>query len=340
MELPERCRENLYAMTEHADIPALRACAAAMTETYQTKSGNGKALVRTEREVLAYAAVRMPATFGAVSEALARTLDGLPSGADTEIGTVLDLGAGTGAASWAAAERIPGAKITSVEREPEMLRAGKALFAGTDTDITWLCADAVETAHRFAGEKKTFGLVIASYMTNEMTREMRERFLPLLWQITGRVLLLVEPGTKIGYGILRDYRQTLLTMGAQIAAPCPGNGTCPLSADDWCHFSVRIARSRLHKLLKGGEVPYEDEKFSYLGAVKGTALPCGARVLRHPVKESGRITLSLCTPAGNVVRAVTKREKEGFRTARKAAWGDGLPRNAAFRDGGTDPKDG
>ena len=35
--------------------------------------------------------------------------------------------------------------------------------------------------------------------------------------------------------------------GANILAPCPHARPCPLAAPDWCHFSARVARSRLHR---------------------------------------------------------------------------------------------
>jgi hypothetical protein len=38
----------------------------------------------------------------------------------------------------------------------------------------------------------------------------------------------------------------------------------PLIAPDWCHFTQRLQRSRAHKHLKAADLPYEDEKFSYV----------------------------------------------------------------------------
>ena len=292
MELPLICRENLNTLTEHAELSALRQCVRRMTENYRTESGKGSVLVRTGDEVLAYAAVRMPATFGAVSSALKQTLSCLSAETHDGIRTVLDLGAGTGAGAWAVSVPFPEAEITCVERETEMIRIGKALRENAAGTVQWEQADALSAVRRYAESGKTFDLVLASYMTNELSDADRERLTADLWRITGKVLLIIEPGTVVGASILRNIRTVLLSHGARIAAPCPCSGICPLPETDWCHFAVRIARSRLHKLLKGGDVPYEDEKFSYLACTKDTPIPCGTRILRHPMKESGRISLS------------------------------------------------
>lgn len=92
---------------------------------------------------------------------------------------------------------------------------------------------------------------------------------------------------------------------------------------DWCHFAVRLERTRLQRMVKGGELSYEDEKYSYLVALKEPAARAGARVLRHPRVQPGLIEVSLCTREEGLRSArITKRNKEQWRAARKADWGD------------------
>ena len=92
--------------------------------------------------------------------------------------------------------------------------------------------------------------------------------------------------------------------------------------DDWCHFAVRVPRTRRHRLLKGGSLGYEDEKYAYLVAtIRSASDDRAARVLRHPRVDKGRIQLALCTPDG-AQRVVVTRRDTGWRAARKAAWGD------------------
>ena len=78
----------------------------------------------------------------------------------------------------------------------------------------------------------------------------------------------------------------------------------------------------MHKQLKGGDAPYEDEKFTYLAVTRDSIQIDSSRILRHPFIESGRITLKLCTGRGIETKSVTKKQKDSFRVARKAKCGD------------------
>ena len=84
---------------------------------------------------------------------------------------------------------------------------------------------------------------------------------------------------------------------------------------------MRVQRTRLHKALKGGQAPYEDEKFAYLALTRQSAQPCTARVLRHPQIAPGRITLTLCEGGEKTVRVVTKKDPL-WKRARKIGAGD------------------
>ncbi len=85
-----------------------------------------------------------------------------------------------------------------------------------------------------------------------------------MWAKTNDTLLIVEPGTPSGYQRILDARAQLIKNGAHVIAPCPHDDACPLVKPDWCHFSQRLQRSRVHKQLKSAELPYEDEKFIYV----------------------------------------------------------------------------
>jgi ribosomal protein RSM22 (predicted rRNA methylase) len=142
--------------------------------------------------------------------------------------------------------------------------------------------------------------------------------------LTGDTLLLVEPGTPAGYRRILDARDLLLRQGAHMIAPCPHASACPLIAPDWCHFSRRVARSRVHLAAKNAEVPWEDEKFSYLAVTRNSVTLPAARVIAPPRAGSGKLELKLCASDGTAeLVLVTKREGARYKQAKRLDWGEG-----------------
>ena len=317
MELPNELKLAIERQTVGVPQSKLRIAAENISLRYRNETGAGKRLVSTDIDTLVYAIVRMPATYGAVSSALTYALDIY----SPEIKTALDVGAGMGTATWAIESTLDSLeKITCVEREQSMISFGKTLMRDSPSmlaKIEWISCDM-----RDLRLSQKYDLVVASYALGELNDTDREKVIEKLWDLTNKFLLIVEPGTPLAFSNLRAARTQLINKDASIIAPCPHSNKCPLSEDDWCHFTCRISRSRLHKQLKGGDAPYEDEKYAYLVAAR-EAIPVNcSRILRHPLIESGRITLKLCTGKGIETRSVTKKQKDSFKIARKAKCGD------------------
>jgi ribosomal protein RSM22 (predicted rRNA methylase) len=134
--------------------------------------------------------------------------------------------------------------------------------------------------------------------------------------------VLIEPGTPSGFSLIREVRGDLLAAGAHMVAPCPMATACPIADPDWCHFAARVERSSLHRRVKGGTLGHEDEKFSYVALARHAVdLPI-ARIVRHPQHRPGLIEIETCTADGLRSGRISKRDRERFRAARKAAWGD------------------
>lgn len=315
MQFPEELREAAEAYAQTFDRKTLIKAAETVSARYREGSADGSELVTKPEEVAAYAAVRMPATFAAVSNALEHALTHFAG----TIKTAADIGAGTGAAGWAVAELTDGlSELHCFERVGAMRSLGERLMteAGISADVFWHELDVTR------GElPESYDLITACYIMNELTPDGMARAVRSLWEKTKGMLLIVEPGTKTGHANILKARGQLIDLGAQIAYPCPGNGACPLPEDDWCHFTARAARSKLHKQLKGGDVPYEDEKFSCIAAVRAGASPCRMRILRHPQIASGAVELHVCTAEGISDIMVTRSSKQ-FKAARKSDSGD------------------
>ena len=321
MPMPDSLSQALERLLADADADALKRDAQAISERYRARVGEGARLLTTEREAAAYAASRMPATYAAVCAAFALSLPCAPISPKS----LLDVGAGPGTASWAVTEAFKNRKdgvmrVTCLEREAAMRSVGQALMrdAGAPLcDAQWLTADLAAPSPLPPAD-----LVCAAYVLGELTAADRDVLLLRLWEASQDLLVLVEPGTPAGFSHIQRARALLRPQGAHVAAPCPEGVTlCPLSADDWCHFTVRVQRTRLHRALKQGAAPFEDEKFCFLALCRRPPTPAGARILRHPLVHKGHIELSLCTAQGLSRRVVTKKDKPAFRAARDAKAG-------------------
>ncbi|MFI8822823.1 small ribosomal subunit Rsm22 family protein [Streptomyces sp. NPDC053431] len=274
-------------------------------------------VLRDRSDVAAYAAYRMPATFEAVSSALYALADAAP---DWTPATHTDVGGGTGAASWAVAETWQGAARTTVLDWAEpALAIGEELARGV-FEAEW-------RRERIGGALKLADtdLVTVSYVLNELTEADRTALVTEAAR-AARAVVVVEPGTPDGYERIIAARTLLVEAGFTVAAPCPHSGACPIvPGTDWCHFAARVSRSSLHRRVKGGSLPYEDEKYSYVAATRFPVRPAAARITRKPQIRKGQVLLDLCGPEGLGRETVTKRHGPLYKQARDAEWGDPWP---------------
>jgi ribosomal protein RSM22 (predicted rRNA methylase) len=316
--LPQTLQTGIDELVRGIDPRELERSAATLSETYRAGGPPASRAARSADDVAAYLATRAPATYAAVAEVFRQTRLARPGWAPA---SVLDLGAGPGIASWAAVETWGGiATVTLVEAEPEMVRAGKALAEhGREAlrQASWTVSDA-----GVAGAQAD--LVVASYVIGELDPTALDGFARHAWARASDTLVIVEPGTTPGYERVLAARAAVIEAGGSTLAPCPHDTSCPLPAGDWCHFATRLPRSRTHRIAKGAERGFEDEKFAYAVLCRSPHPRPGARLIRRPDPRPGHVVLDLCTPSGIDRQTVSRREGEEYRKARKLRWGDAL----------------
>jgi len=321
-ELPSRLRMALERSLEGVSRKELAERAAKTSEAY--RAGRPSAgVIREPGDALAYALTRLPATYAAAITALAEAARMAP---DFSPSSLLDAGVGTGAASWAALQVWPAlAAITWLDANPPFLALAADLAGHAPPALKHAEARRVDLVAD--GPWPRAELVIVSYALAEIAPSDQISTLNELWSACDGVLVLIEPGTPRGYARILAARTHLRAAGAELIAPCPHEAPCPLIGQDWCHFSVRLPRSRDHRIAKGAEAPFEDERFSYLLAarpgIKTTSR--AARVLAPPKAAKPGLALKLCGLDGQVEqRLVAKRDKAAYALARRTAWGETL----------------
>ncbi|HKO70978.1 MAG TPA: small ribosomal subunit Rsm22 family protein [Bradyrhizobium sp.] len=317
-DLPIELKAALEARLEGLSRAETASRAALISSTY--RNGGGSVAIRSERDALAYALARMPATYAAVIASLNALREITPQFAPTSL---LDVGAGPGTATWAAAEAFPSLQRFTLIDSNSALRALALDLIGNSTRFRELEYRHGEAGAALAGAEPS-DLVVASYVIAEISEAERTALAEALWAQTRNTLLIVEPGTPAGYARIIDVRAQLIAAGAHVAAPCPHDRKCPLTAPDWCHFTQRLPRSRAHKQVKAAERPFEDEKFIYLALTREPATVHPARVLRQPEFTKVEVTAKLCTAEGLAIAKVPRRAKAEYARARHWRWGDAL----------------
>jgi ribosomal protein RSM22 (predicted rRNA methylase) len=346
-----------------AGVPALTAGAQRLMAAYQSGESPVAPALATRADAAAYAAYRMPATAAATALALQQTRLSLPGWRPA---TLLDFGAGTGSMAWAVATELPSVEaMTLLEQSAPAIATGQAILAAAqDIELpvatwrTWrlpagphavgqsdeppglqqsaaglpVRPDDPPVADPPAVDGLSADLATISYVLGELTDAQQAAILALAVRAAPAVVA-IEPGTPAGHRRILVARDRLLAAGYRLAAPCPHRNACPLAvAGDWCHFAARLPRSPMHRQVKGGELGYEDEKFSYVAAVRPDAAGPGAppdpvppadRIVRRPQQRKGLVTLELCQRDGSAGRQlVGKSAGEAYREARKSSWGD------------------
>ncbi|HKS19048.1 MAG TPA: small ribosomal subunit Rsm22 family protein [Bradyrhizobium sp.] len=320
-DLPAALRGALEARLQGVSRNNAAERAAAISKTY--RDGGGSTAIRSDTDALAYALARMPATYAAGIASLNALCAIRPDFAPTSL---LDVGAGPGTATWATAEAFPSLQSFTLLDANDALRKlalDLARESGRLDALTYERGD----ARALLAKVDATDLVVASYVIGEMSEAERASLTGLIWEKTRDTLLVVEPGTPAGYARIIGLRKQLIAAGAHVAAPCPHDDACPITPPDWCHFAQRLPRSRAHKQVKGAEVPFEDEKFSYVVLTRAPIGPRPSRVLAQPSAGKVEVIAKLCTPNGLEIAKIPRRDKAAYAEARRWRWGDAVGLN-------------
>ena len=322
MQLPPQLCHAIELETAQHNRQSLTQAAIELSENYRSQRSTRGLCMATVAHRLAYAAVRMPATFAAARAVFTEIRRLMP---ERRITSLLDLGTGPGTAGWAALEVFDEVQqITLVEQDEGWIRTGKSL-AHTGGNVLLAHADWVHANVRAVASFPAHDLVVSSYALGELAPQVSREIVQAAWTAAGTAIVIIEPGTMRGFELIRVLRDDLIALGGHVLAPCPHQDACPMPTSDWCHFAQRFTRSALHRRLKTGTLGYEDEKFSYIVASKHLSQPVTARVLRHPLRHAGHTRLRLCTGDGLQTITVTRSDNEHWQRARKIAWGDQWP---------------
>ncbi|MFN3458891.1 MAG: small ribosomal subunit Rsm22 family protein, partial [Novosphingobium sp.] len=290
-----------------------------LSDRYRREVRDGRFHIDDALAAKAYLATRLPATFAAVRAALAMVEDAAP---DFQPEALIDLGCGPGTALWAAADTWNSlASAEMVEASGVIRSVGEKLAASGSVKSHWQAGDVTGKIPALASAD----LVTLAYVLDELPPTTIAAVTEKLWDLTKGMLIVIEPGTPAGWQRILAVRDRLRSLGAHLVAPCMHSDDCPIAAPDWCHFSRRVARSRVHRMAKGAEVPWEDEKYIFIAASREPVAISGDRVLSPPRVNGGVGRIKLCRTDGTAAElTLSKRDGDAFKDIRRADWGDRL----------------
>lgn len=312
MALPPDLTQQIQTLLESLPLKQRQDWQERLSARY--KGTDSKALGSKE-EALLYLATRLPATYHVMGHVFDLLKNVYPQWDKLE--TLQDVGCGPGSSRWVVAETFPQVTaLTLLEKNASMLEMARALNHPLGR---------LEAKNYVSEGLAPHDLSLASYTLSELKEKDLLKAVRGLLENTQRILVLIEPGTPKGFETLRRAREVIIQESAFILAPCGHERPCPMTGGDWCHFSKRLPRTRFHQESKGGTLGFEDEKFSYLIASKGTPEKTRApRLIKKPQAGKGHRRLTLCTKEGIQTRTITKSKDVNYKFLARLEWGDSV----------------
>lgn len=327
------------------------------------KRNEYKVIRYNKRESAAYAASRIPSSYGATLRVFHEISRCEP---DFKPETLLDFGSGTGMAVWAAHEKWGDSirEYQCVDVSQDMIDVAQNLLRGGEETKDSLHIPRVYFK-RFLPVSNliTYNVVVASYTLSEIPKiSLRQMAVRSLWGKTKDFLVIIEHGNSEGFEITSDARSLVLKEGGHISeegdtlenqeyeyldpmaeemdrgyvfAPCPHDVECarsdPITRDHPCNFEQRVQLAFCQKNTRLKKFGFHTERFSYIVLRKGernaTDKPW-PRVLQPVRLRSRHVICKLCCSSGDLKQKIFTKKKDGdiYKCARHLTkWGDLLP---------------
>ncbi|HEU64506.1 hypothetical protein LCGC14_1550710 [marine sediment metagenome] len=321
-ETPKQLFDSINSLFENVSLKELKSINLELSKKYKKQKHK---FFSSDKERLSYIASRMPATLKSIEYSLNEIKNITPK---ISIKSVLDLGSGSGATLWALLSVFTSenGKLKTnfpttylVEKDEKMIFYAKELLKnvkGISKKVTFGKNDILRV------KNYDFDLVMLSYVANELKNFQIDKIINRWFFSKSKIIVFIEPGTKYGFKNIKYIRDFLIKKVCKLIAPCPNTLKCPMPKNDWCHFYVRVKRSKIHKYIKGGTLGYEDEKFSYVIATKEKVNYPKARILRFVKKTKQDLNFTLCKDGKMLNEKVSRKGKKRDKMVEKLNWGD------------------
>ncbi len=297
-------------------------------ERYMEREKDGEHFLHDRGDIMAYLAMRVPATYAQIMGALTQIQEVMPS---FQPKSLLDIGSGPGTATWAAQSIFPSLKhATLVDREKQFLYFGQEIMQKAQIPLatSWERSD----IRTFSGTN--YDLILVANVLNELSsHDVTELLQYLTARCTG-IMVVIEPGTPNGFAIVQ---KATMASSLNIIAPYI-NSKVTKSNDYWIHFPERFTRPEFQKRIRQhmrddslSASDWEEAKYSYVAMSK---LPIEksfyGRCVGKVEKQKGLVKVPLLTENGIETVTVLKRNKQAYNFAKEVRWGDIMEKKNLF----------
>ncbi|KAI0308079.1 mitochondrial small ribosomal subunit Rsm22-domain-containing protein [Multifurca ochricompacta] len=260
-----------------------------------------------ERDGTAFASVVLPAHYSAIYAVLHHIRSRL--GPQWSVKNVLDWGAGTGSALWAAGHAFlkpPSdeneshqvtlsstaiVKYVGIEKRDGLVVIARRLLEGIphdNLDISWQRKFHRDNWPQSYDGSQTIA-VSAFFLSTLQTSLQRKALMKEMWESGADIIVLLDHSSPAGFRGVAEAREYLLGMGqkdaesnesegevlsgSHVLAPCPHDGVCPIHRSNVaklvCGFSQRMERPPFVRRTKHSGIGHEDTGYSYVVIRRG-----------------------------------------------------------------------
>lgn len=325
--LPEEISAAISDILSQAENKQWMQSAKELHERYTTREkGSQESFIHNPSDILAYLGLRVPATYAQIYSALLQVHEMIPAWKPTSL---LDIGSGPGTAVWAAKTIWPSiTNAACIDRERYFQFLGKEIMqkSGFSLAVQWKVQDVRNSLAKNAAKK--YDVVILANVLNELSETEQEQLLDTAYALCQGVVIVIEPGTPLGFTITQTTAK-MFAEKSNLIAPYIQNSFVE-NNDYWLHFSQRFIRPEFQRYIRQKmrasslmASDWEEAKYTYAAISKIPAEETiWGRCIGPVAKQKGFLEIPILTEKEVMPVKVLKRHKKEYTFAKNLAWGD------------------
>jgi ribosomal protein RSM22 (predicted rRNA methylase) len=326
LNIPENITASISGVFASQENSNWVARAQKLHERYMlSKKGKENKYLQDYTDLLAYIALRSPATYAQITAALLQVQEVMPHFTPK---TVLDMGSGPGTGVWAAQTVWRSLVMaTCTDQEASFLSINRSIVEGAKLPlkVSWQSADVSNLAENF---NTMYDVVIIANVLNEIDETGRINVVTKAFNLCRGVMIIIEPGTPFGSIIVSDIAKHFGKRAALVAPYM--NNSFVSDQNYYIHFPQRFLRPEFTRRVRQhmredhlSSSNVEEAKYSFVAISKiPQEVAAWGRCVGNIEKQKGFLEVPVLTESGIAKVKVLKRNKQQYEFAKNLRWGE------------------